>query len=166
MTTYTIVSSLGGGGSSSWTDAVPTFSALQPGTSIGQIVFVIDTSSLYEWNGTNWVILLSSSSTITGPGSSVTGDIVTFADTSGKVLADSGKSVTIDGTLSANSDSLLPTEKAVKTYVDTGLGTKQNTLGYIAENVANKGAANGYVPLDAGTKIPITSRTLAIFDLL
>ena len=111
MTTYTIVSSLGGGGSSSWTDAVPTFSALQPGTSIGQIVFVIDTSSLYEWNGTNWVILLSSSSTITGPGSSVTGDIVTFADTSGKVLADSGKSVTIDGTLSANSDSLLPTEK-------------------------------------------------------
>ena len=156
MTTYTIVSSLGGGGSSSWTDAVPTFSALQPGTSIGQIVFVIDTSSLYEWNGTNWVILLSSSSTITGPGSSVTGDIVTFADTSGKVLADSGKSVTIDGTLSANSDSLLPTEKAVKTYVDTGLGTKQNTLGYIAENVANKGAANGYVPLDAGTKIPIS----------
>jgi len=33
-----------------------------------------------------------------------------------------------DGTLALNSDFLAPTQKAVKTYVDTGLATKQATL--------------------------------------
>jgi hypothetical protein len=33
-----------------------------------------------------------------------------------------------DGTLALNSDFLIPTQKAVKTYVDTGLATKQPTL--------------------------------------
>jgi len=33
-----------------------------------------------------------------------------------------------DGTLAANSDTKIPSQKAVKTYVDTGLGTKQNTI--------------------------------------
>ena len=36
------------------------------------------------------------------------------------------------------SDSLYPTQNAVKQYVDTGLSGKQNTLGYTAENSANK----------------------------
>ena len=33
-----------------------------------------------------------------------------------------------DGTLSANSDTKIASQKAVKTYVDTGLSAKQNTL--------------------------------------
>lgn len=44
----------------------------------------------------------------------------------------------IDGTLAANSDTKYPSQKATKTYVDTGLATKQNSLGFTAENVANK----------------------------
>jgi hypothetical protein len=36
------------------------------------------------------------------------------------------------------SDSLYPTQNAVKTYVDTGLSAKQNSLGFTPENVANK----------------------------
>ncbi|NTW61855.1 hypothetical protein HGB25_00345, partial [Candidatus Saccharibacteria bacterium] len=60
----------------------------------------------------------------------------------------------IDGTLASNSDTKYPSQKAVKTYVDAGLGTKQNSLGFTAENAANKGAASGYAPLDASTKIP------------
>ena len=36
------------------------------------------------------------------------------------------------------SDSLYPTQNAVKQYVDTGLSGKQNTLGYTAEDSANK----------------------------
>lgn len=43
-----------------------------------------------------------------------------------------------DGTLAANSDVKIPSQKAVKTYVDTGLATKQNSLGFTAENSANK----------------------------
>ncbi len=36
------------------------------------------------------------------------------------------------------SDTLYPTQAAVKTYVDTGLATKQASLGFTAENLANK----------------------------
>ena len=36
------------------------------------------------------------------------------------------------------SDSLYPTQNAVKTYVDTGLSAKQNSLGFTPENVSNK----------------------------
>lgn len=36
------------------------------------------------------------------------------------------------------SDSLYPTQNAVKTYVDTGLSAKQDSLGFTPENVANK----------------------------
>ena len=40
------------------------------------------------------------------------------------------KAITLDtdGTLAANSDALVPSQKAVKTYVDTGLATKQDIL--------------------------------------
>jgi len=61
-----------------------------------------------------------------------------------------------DGTLAANSDTKYASQKAVKTYIDTGLGTKQNSLGYTAENTANKGAANGYTPLGSDSKIAST----------
>jgi len=44
----------------------------------------------------------------------------------------------IDGTFAANSDTKYPSQKAAKTYVDTGLATKQNSLGFTAENVTNK----------------------------
>lgn len=52
------------------------------------------------------------------PGSSTNGNVATFNGTSGKSVQDSGKAHSIDGTLAANSDNKIPTEKAVKTYVD------------------------------------------------
>ena len=41
------------------------------------------------------------------------------------------------------SNSLYPSQNAVKVYVDTGLATKQGMLGFTAENVANKATATG-----------------------
>lgn len=49
-------------------------------------------------------------------GSLTSGDL-TKSDASGNIV-DAGVAVTTDGTLASDSDSLLPTEKAVKTYVD------------------------------------------------
>jgi hypothetical protein len=37
-----------------------------------------------------------------------------------------------------SSDTLYPSQKAVKTYVDTLIATKQATIGYVPENIANK----------------------------
>jgi len=57
--------------------------------------------------------------TITGPGTSIDSDFVQFSGTNGMVLKDSGLALTTDGTLAADSDALIPSEKAVKTYVDS-----------------------------------------------
>lgn len=53
-----------------------------------------------------------------GPASSVNNNLVKFGDTTGKLGADSGVAPSTDGTFASNSDAKLPTEKAVKAYVD------------------------------------------------
>jgi hypothetical protein len=76
-----------------------------------------------NYAGTDWYEVgpgtPSTSGDVTGPGSSTSGDIATFNGTTGKIIQDSGKSHSTDGTFAGNSDALIPTQKAVKTYVDT-----------------------------------------------
>jgi hypothetical protein len=55
---------------------------------------------------------------VVGPASAVDSDFAQFDGTTGKLIKDGGLSLTTDGTLAADSDSLIPSEKAVKTYVD------------------------------------------------
>lgn len=71
---------------------------------------------------------------VVGPASATANAIVLFDGTTGKLIKDSATTISTDGTLAANSDTLIPTQKAVKTYADT----KQSALGYTPENVANK----------------------------
>ena len=67
--------------------------------------------------GANWDIVEKNiSGAVSGPASSVTNDFAFFDGTTGKVLKDSGVKLSTDGTLGSNSDSLIPTQKAVKTY--------------------------------------------------
>ncbi len=47
-------------------------------------------------------------------------------------------------------------DKYTKNEVDNKLSQKQNNIGYIPENIANKGIANGYASLDSNTKIPLS----------
>jgi hypothetical protein len=49
-----------------------------------------------------------------------------------------GVPIDIDPLLTADSDLLVPSQKAAKSYIDNGLSNKQNALGFTAENVANK----------------------------
>lgn len=68
---------------------------------------------------------------VVGPASSVDNNIATFSGLTGKVIQDSGKAFSIDGTLASNSDNKIPTEKAVKTYADalvTGLWDDRGTF--------------------------------------
>jgi len=68
----------------------------------------------------------------------------------------SNKSAT---TTLGTSDTLYPTQNAVKTYVDTGLSGKQNNLGFTPENVANKstntalGASDALYPSQNAVKV-------------
>lgn len=47
-------------------------------------------------------------------------------------------------------------DKYTKNEVDNKLSQKQNNIGYIPENIANKGIANGYASLDSNAKIPLS----------
>lgn len=96
---------------------------------------------------------------VTSTGSSVTGNLASFSDTTGDVIQDSGVAKSIDGTLASNVDTKLPTEKAVKTYIDTGLALKiptsyLDTDGALAANsdvkIATQKAVVTYVAANSG----------------
>ncbi len=55
---------------------------------------------------------------VVGPASATNNALAQFDGTTGKLLEDSGVTVSTDGTLAGNSDALIPTQKAVKTYAD------------------------------------------------
>lgn len=67
--------------------------------------------------GANWTIVQSNiDGAVVGPASAVSGDFATFSGTSGKLVQDSGISLDTDGTLTANSNTKIPSQAAVKTY--------------------------------------------------
>lgn len=92
----------------------------------GQTIWCKDTQKFYIIEGGIYVLIAPQSLAgyqllIAG---AVNGDIVT-TDASGQVQ-DSGKSFDTDGTLTANSDLKIATQKAVKTYVDAVAATIEN----------------------------------------
>lgn len=75
--------------------------------------------------GANWdIIQVNVDGAVIGPAASVNGDFAMFSGVGGKLLQDSGLSLDIDTDLTANSDSKIPTQKAVKgyTYSQTQIG--------------------------------------------
>lgn len=88
---------------------------------------------IYNNNKTNEVII-STNYDVQKLFSAVTNNIPTFKNTSGQIQ-DGGKKFSIDGTLANNSDNNIPTEKAVKTYVDSSVaGLLDYRGGYDASN--------------------------------
>lgn len=78
--------------------------------------------------GANWVIVQTNiDGVVTGAASSVGGDIATFNGVSGKIIQDSGMSVSTNTAL-GTSNVLLPTQNAVKTYADTKVAKSGDTM--------------------------------------
>lgn len=68
--------------------------------------------------GGNWDIVQKNiDGAVTGPASATSGNLPSFNGTTGKVVQDSGVAVSIDGTMAANSDAKVTTEKGVRTYL-------------------------------------------------
>lgn len=79
----------------------------------------------------------------------VAGDIATWASASN--IQGSGKAHSTDGTLASNSDAKIPTEKAVKTYVDglaLNLGKRQRVRAATTANIVIATALNNADVLD------------------
>lgn len=104
------------------------------GGAAGPVVEVGDTATLlvdgsaagtHATVGANWLITQTNiDGAVVGPATSVAGNIVTFSGTTGKMVQDSTIAISIDGTMAANSDLKVPTEKAVRTYTAANFYTK------------------------------------------
>jgi hypothetical protein len=60
-----------------------------------------------------------------------------------------GIPIDYDGSLSANSDLLVSSQKAVKTYIDAGLGTKVNTVDYTLQKIYENSSPLAEIITDA-----------------
>lgn len=85
-----------GGGDSGVSDywgipAVSTSSGLPvSGAAAGQVYTVIDTVSLYMWDGDSWELIVDGTADVHGPASSTENALARYADTTGKVIENSG----------------------------------------------------------------------------
>jgi hypothetical protein len=104
---------------------------------------------------------------VVGPGSAVDSDFAQFNGTTGALIKDGGISLDTDATLAANSNSRLPSQQAVKAYVDAkvaGLSWKQavraatTANGTLATAFANGQLIDG-VTLVTGDRILIKNQT-------
>jgi hypothetical protein len=87
----------------------------------------------------------------TGPASATDSGIALFDGTGGKTLKDSAVTISTDDTFASDSDSLIPTEQAVKAYVDNNAGggglsfpsipAARRTFGCLTENAGASSAA-------------------------
>lgn len=95
---------------------------------------------------TYWSVMVTGSGNVSGPGSSVSGDIVTFSGTSGTLIQDSGK-VLPSGTVVGTTDTQTLTNKTI-----TGLTSASTVL-----DSAGTGYQVGY------RQMPINSQTVATY---
>ncbi len=85
----------GGSISGYWADAVASSGALPAaGDNVGQVIFVINTATLYYWDGAAWQGLVDGLADVSGPASSTANAVARFNGTTGKIVKNSA--VTID----------------------------------------------------------------------
>lgn len=97
-----------------------------PNVEVGDTIYCITDSSAsgnHATVGSAWVISQANiDGAVIGPASATADALALFDGTTGKLVKDSGKALSTDGTLASDSDALVPTQKAVKTYVDAAMG--------------------------------------------
>lgn len=82
-------------------------------------------------------IIAAGAGDVIGPASSTDGDIARFDGTTGKKIK-GGIALDTDDTLAADSDTRIPSQQAVKAYVDDGLSDKLDSSSYTASDVLTK----------------------------
>lgn len=96
-----------------------------PNVEVGDLIIALTdgtASGTHATVGANWNITQSNiDGAVTGPTTSTTGNVATFNGTTGKVIQDSGFSIS-NGAVSGNSATVVPTQNAVQ----TALNGKQN----------------------------------------
>lgn len=155
-------------------DAKGRITAISNGSGGGGGIDNTNTGTFYRWlnPGTQAIRTVASSSTILWDSTSNSGALTAKVDTSNiatqydislkqDLLGFTPENVANKSTSTAlgSSNTLYPSQNAVKTYVDAGLATKQDLLAYTPENVANKstntslGTSNTLYPTQNAVKV-------------
>ncbi|MFD1982463.1 DUF2793 domain-containing protein [Mesorhizobium newzealandense] len=121
----------------------------------GALAYAQDVNAYYFFDGSAWSLLAGGGGAgdVVGPASAVDGHIVQYNGTTGKLIKD-GLALDTDGTLAANSDTRVASQKAVKTYVDglvVNLGNGGKVRAATAANITISTALNNGDSLDGVT---------------
>lgn len=84
---------------------------------------------------------------VAASGTASAGRIPTYTDGTGKIIQSSGRNFSVDGTLASNSDNLVPTERAVKTYTD-GTGNAKISKSTLSAKGSLISATAASTPID------------------
>lgn len=97
-------------------------------------------------------------SKVSGPGSATDSDFAQFDSTTGKLIKDGGLALDTNTSLTANSDLKVPSQKAVKAYVDgfapgggSSLTLKTNSVNNASQSILNQVNGNGITVVDNGS---------------
>lgn len=151
MTTY--ISLPLSGASAYWGNAVATAGALPlSGSALGEVILVLDTESLYYWDGASWIEMVNGLADMSGPASSTDNALALFNGTTGKLLK-AASAITASRAL-VSDGSGIPTHAAttateigyvsgVTSSIQTQLDAKEPTITVlpIAKGGTNSGTA-------------------------
>ncbi len=115
----------------------------------------INDSGTSTLNSNNQPLVIGGYGNVAGASSSTDNDFTQFSGTSGKLLKDGGLSLDTSSTLASNSDVKIPSQKAVKSYVDNavlaqrfkeavGAATTANLVGLYLNGSSGVGATFTY----------------------
>jgi hypothetical protein len=107
----------------------------------GALAYAQDDNAYYFYSGSAWALFAGGGGggvgDVVGPASSTDGHFAQFDLATGKLLKDGGLALDTDGTLAANSDTKIASQKATKTYID-GLAVNLGKRGRVrAATTAN-----------------------------
>lgn len=119
-----------------WFEGV--WNVLEPELAQGRGIYVQDEGFSVRWDalGSPPIFVPVAIGDVSGPGVSVSGNVAEFDGVDGETLQDSGRAFSTDETLAANSDALVPTQKAVKGYVTTVVNARSWKLAVRAKTAA------------------------------
>ena len=100
--------------------------------------------------------IVDTSAIATGPASATDSAIALFDGTGGKTLKDSAVTISTDDTLASDSDAKVPTEQAVKAYVDANAGGGGGLWEEVSETTLGSDQASvSFTGLDAYEEVQI-----------
>ena len=121
------------------------------------IIFLVFSGQIYAWDSGAWD---STQGNVTGPSTNTDGYIPQWNGANSKTLKN-GVELSTDGTMGDNSDTAIPTEKAVKTYADTKIPTSQKAA---ASGVASLNGSSLVVQNPANATATPTASKIPIAD--